>query len=476
MGFKEDFQREMRNVKSDVAAEVEKQWVIEFEGHTIKVINRMLEEIVLVDETVIAEKKRKSIWSHIMPYSTLVGTFESLAGKKHKVHVKLGGMMKLNCTVKVDGQKLLAESVKLEFLPWKNKQPIVSYIESQIDENGYLTNDELPDDAYLYDDHHPRLAPGLADQLVSEPVLPMYIKKLVKLFAAQVENPSDQTRRATYEKIQEEMVISYFQEFLAYYLEANVDRERAQREAIWLLEHAAHREVVKFALVILGTTDCEPHVDKLKRIALHGEFTGVALFAIMNGTHNGNEPIFEIAQRVKGWGKLETLNFLEASNEKIRKWFITEGVKNSIRTSHAALLCAEKGKLDIVLHDAQISADIFDGAGLIVSVFAERPDLTFDYEYAGQVFMRYVKHAKEHCHTLEQFSVLVAIQQYMSVDEEQWQERFATNWRPHEREAVLQGIKEISANPKWLETATKTLKEQPAHEQAQSVVKFYTVA
>ena len=471
MGFKEDFQREMRNVKSDVAAEVEKHWVIEFEGHIIEVMNRMLEEVVLVDGEVIAENKRKSIWSHVIPYSTLVGTFVSQAGKKHKVHVKLGGFTKLNCTVKVDGQKLFVDTLKLEFLPWKNKQSIVSYIESQVAGNGCLSNYDLPDDAYLYDENQPRLAPGLA--LVSEPVSMMYTKKLVKLFLAQIETPTDKTRRATYEKIQEEMVISYFQDFLSLYMQEDVDRERAQQEAIWLLENAAHREVVKFALVILGTTECDAYVEKLKCIALHGEFTGVALFAIMNGTRNGNETVFDIAQHVHDWGKLETLNFLEPSNETVRKWFITDGVKNSIRTSHASLICAEKGKLDIALHESQISAEIFDGASLIVSALAKQPDLTADYEYAGQVFMRYLKHAKEHCQTLQHFYVLTVIQEYMDVDEELWKGRYLVNWRPHEQEAVEQGIKEIAANPKWLEIATEIINEQPEHEQAKAIVEFY---
>lgn len=473
MGFKEDFQREMRNIKADVAAEVDKRWLIEYDGHSIEIINQMLEEKLLVDGVVIAENIRKSLWSHVLPYTKLVGTFEGKSGAIHKVQVKLGGYFKFKCTVKINGQKYLTETVKLEFLPWKNKDPIISYIENQIDENGRLSSDDLPDDSYVYDENHPRLAPGLADQLADEPVLLMYVKKVVKLFVEQVENPSDKTRRATYEKVQEEKVISYFQDFLAYYLDKEIDRQKAQQEAIWLLEHGADREVVKFALVILGTTECDAYVERLKKLALHGEFTGVALFAIVNGTQNSNVAVFDVAQRVSKWGKLEALNFLEPTNEEIRQWLLTDGIKNTIRTSQAPLLCAVKGKLDIELHNDVITREVFDGASLLVEAFAVNAPLTSEYEYAGQVFMRYMKHAETHVETLQHFQTLIHIAHYMNVEEELWQNRYAENWRPHEREAVIQSMQRLIEQPKWLELANEILAEQPGDELAQDVLTFY---
>ena len=107
MGLKEELKREMRNVQNDVAKEVEKYWVVDFEGHKIEVMNEMLEEVVKVDGQIIAQNVRKSIWSHILPYSTLKGTFQSKDGKTHKVFVKIGGFIKLNVTIKVDGKALL---------------------------------------------------------------------------------------------------------------------------------------------------------------------------------------------------------------------------------------------------------------------------------------------------------------------------------------------------------------------------------
>lgn len=327
MGFKEEMKREIRNAKNDIAKEVEKQWILEYEGHQIEVRNGMMEEVLKVDGQTIAQNVRKSIWSHLIPFSTMKGTFQSKSGKTHRVYVKIGGFVKLNIKVKVDGKQLLHEAMKLQFLPWANKVYIVPLLEEQYEQNQQVITKDLPDDDFLYDEHHPKFAPGFADQLHQEAVTPFYTKKLIKLFLEQVTNPNEQTRKSTYEKIKDEKVISYFHEFLERFSEAEKDEDRVKEEAIWLLEHAAHREVVKFALLVLGTVKCEEYKERLKVIALHEEFTGVALFAITNGTTNSNEIVWYIAKNVSDWGKLEALNFLDASNEDIRQWILLEGLK-----------------------------------------------------------------------------------------------------------------------------------------------------
>lgn len=476
MGFKEEIKREIRNVQNDVAKEVEKYWVLDFEGHKIEVINEMLEEVVKVDGQIIAQNVRKSIWSHIVPFSTLKGTFQSNDGKTHKVFVKMGGLLKLKITVKVDGKELLHDAMTLQFLPWSNKEYIVPFIEQQFNLNQQLTTKDLPDDEFLYDEHHPKLAPGFADQLFMEPVTPFYTKKLIKLFLEQIANPNDQTRKATYEKIKDEKVISYFYEFLELFYEAEKDETLVKEEAIWLLEHAAHREVVKFALIVLGTGNCEELTERLKVIALHEEFTGVALFALTNGTTNSNKAVWHIAKNVAGWGKLEALNFLDASNEEIRQWVLLEGMKDTVPGSASARMCAEKGKLDIELHEATITEKVFDGAGTIILALLDdgSNQMMDDYEYAGQVLMRYTYHAKTHCKTMVQFYILTEIHEYLQVDEETWEDRFSTNWKPHEKRAVQDNIEQIAKNPIWLQQAMDTL-ENVADEDdyALSVALFY---
>lgn len=478
MGFKEEFKREMRNVKNDAAKEVDKYWSIDFKGHKIEIYNQMLEETLKVDGHIIASHTRKSIWSHLTPYSTLTGTFRDENGKSHKVQVKIGGFVRLNITVKVDRQIILREAVVLEFLPWTNKELIVPYIERQIKVHQNIIMTDLPDDVYVFDENHPKLAPGLEDQLVTEGVTPFYTKKLLKLFMEQKENPTIKTRKATYEKIKDEKVISYFHELVDLFKQEEKDEQRVQEEAIWLLEHAAHREVVKFAITILGCTNCENMKERIQMLALHEEFTGVALFALKNGTSNANDAIWQITKTVSGWGKIEALNFLEPDSDEIRLWFLTDGIKNNVMNYHSYLICADKGKLDIMLHEPIISKQIFIGAGeIILGLLSEMAYQAIDeYEYAGQVLMRYTYHAKTHCSELEHFYILTCIVEYLNGDDETWKERYATNWKPHERRAVQENIEEIAKDPIRVQQTLATLHfVNKEHTQALAVAQYFKV-
>ncbi len=254
------------------------------------------------------------------------------------------------------------------------------------------------------------------------------------------------------------------------------DEERVQQEALWLLEHAAHREVVKFALVIFGCTNCEAYKERLQAIAFHEEFTGVALFALKNGTRNANDFIWQLAKTVKGWGNIEAVNFLQPETEEIRHWFLSEGTKNDILNSYSSVACAEKGRLDVALHEPEISTELFTGASEIIEgLLSEDGHMPIDeYEYAGQVLMRYTYHAKTHCREPKDFYILTRIADYLKVDEEAWDERYESNWKSYERRDAEEAIQKIAADPKWLQWALEVLHSEAAdHIHALAIAKFY---
>ncbi|MER2000239.1 MAG: hypothetical protein ABS882_10710, partial [Lysinibacillus sp.] len=430
--------------KADVSKAVERVWTVDYNGQTIEIHNGMMQEKVVVDGVVIDETIRKSIWSHLVPYSTLKGSFTGVDGKQHRLHVKLGGFIKLHVTLKVDGEKIFYTTMDFVMNPWDNKEQIVAYIEKQA-KSGYVS-EELPDDVLLYDEHHPRKAAGEADQHDADYILPTYTKKLVQLFMAQCEDPTDKKRKATYEKIVDERVVSYFQELLEVMAQTEYEEEKVQREALWLLEHATHREVVKFAITMLGFTKCEAYKEKLQTIALHEEFTGVVLFALRNGATGANDFAFQLAKKLKGWGRVAALDFLEGNTQEVKTWLLTEGYKTTVAPSFVAMLCIEKGKLDVALHEKEISSQLFEGASGLITIMLNYSYERFDmYEYAGQVLMRFTQHAKTHAKTLQHLDTLIHITVYMDRDETEWQELYGFGWKPHERNAVHTAITEIFA-------------------------------
>ncbi|WHT48158.1 hypothetical protein QNH10_19380 [Sporosarcina thermotolerans] len=287
-------------------------------------------------------------------------------GKKHKVSVKLGGYVQLNCIVKIDNKKILDDSLKLEFLPWDHKEKIVPFIQQQVQEHNKIIDERLPDEEYLYDENQPRLAAGLADNFADGIPTPFYVKKLLKLFEEQLSNPTIKTRKATYEKIIFDTIASYGDEFIVQFRQAQLDENLVQEEAIWLLNHAAHREVVKFAITILGCTNCEKYKELLYTLGLHEEFTSYVIFAMKNGTIRANDQIWQLAQSVRGWGKINAVEQLDATTPEIKHWLLTKGCENNIGNEYLAYTCAVKGELDVALYEETISKELYDGAGLII--------------------------------------------------------------------------------------------------------------
>lgn len=402
MGFKDDFKREMRNVVKDVAKEVHKTWKIDYKGHSIEIINEIKEEQLIIDGVTVDVKKRKYLLSHLIPYSRLSGSLELQDGTKHKVSVKLGGYVHFNCTVKVDREKILDDSLKLDFLPWDHKEKIVPFIQQQIQAHNKIIDDCLPDEVYLYDENHPRLVPGLADNFEVDIPTPFYVKKLLKLFEEQLNDPTIKTRKATYEKIISDNIASYSGEFIEQIQQSQWNESLVQQEALWLLEHAAHREVVKFAITVLGFTNCEKYKELLFTLGLHEEFTTYVIFSLKNGTIQANDQVWRLAQVLNGWGKISAVEQLEAPTPEIKDWLLKEGCENSVSNEILAYPCAVKGELDIALYEEMISKELYGGAALLIQALLDEsaPQGIEEYPYASAVLSRFIYHAGMHCEKL----------------------------------------------------------------------------
>jgi hypothetical protein len=474
MGFKDDLKREMRNIKKDVEKEVHKTWEMDYKGHRIEVINQMKEELLIIDGVTVDRNKRKSLLSHIIPYSKLSGILDLQDGTKHVVSVKLGGYVRLNCIVKIDNETVLDDSLKLDFLPWDNKEKIVPFIQQQIQTHNKIVDDHLPDEEYLYDENHPRLAAGMFDNVADDIPTPFYVKKLLKLFEEQLIHPSIKTRKGTYEKIIFDNMANYIDEFIERFQQAQFDESRVQQEALWLLEHAAHREVVKFSITVLGCTDCEKYKKLLFALGMHEEFTPYVLFALKNGTMRANNQVWQLAQSVHGWGKIAAVEQLEATTPEIKQWLLTKGCRNIIMDEYLAYSCAVKGELDVALYEETISKELYDGAGLIIqALLNERaPESIEDYPYASAVLSRFVYHASTHCKTLEDFYPLMKINEFLNADSEVWEERFNDQWKQHEYASIQQSIKPFINDPKWPQLVMDAL-QQENNMKALEIALFY---
>ena len=475
MAFSDEFKHEMKNIMKDVEREVDKKWEIEYKGHRIEVINQLKEEKLLIDGVLVDRHKRKYFLSHLIPYIKLSGKLVLQDGIKHKVSVKIGGYMGFHCTVKVDNEIILDESTKLQFLPWEHKERIVPFIEQQIHNEQKIVEATLPDDSYLYNQSELRLAPGLADLLANDYPVPFHAKKLVKCFEEQVQNPNLKTRKLTYEKIIYDSISCYRDEIIERLQQSELDKSLIQDEALWLLEHAAHRDVVKFALLALGYTNCEELKEKIYTIGLHEEFTFYAVFSLKKGTSGANKQIWRLAQSVQGWGKIAAVKQLEAPTEEIKHWLLTEGPKNNVMYDYLAYPCAVNGELDLALHEEIISKELYDGAGLIILGLLSRatdPNIE-EYPYAGEVLARFVYHAQKHCKTMDDFYPLMKISEFLDEVEENEEEDVSFNGYQFIH-SIREMLKPIINNPNWPKLAVESLKHDYNHK-AREVAHFYDI-
>ncbi|GAB6991003.1 hypothetical protein [Paenibacillus pini] len=457
MGFKDELKREVRNAVKDVEKEAHQTWKIDYKGHGIEITHQLKEEHLIIDGITVDMNKRKTVFSHIMPYSKLSGTLDLGDGVMHKIFVKLGGYIRFNCIVKIDNDTVLDHSLKLDFLPWNHKDKIVPFIQQQIETHSKIVDDHLPDDEYVYDENHPRMAAGLSDLIVDDIPTPFYVKKLLKLFKKQLNHPTNRTRKATYGEIITDHIASYRDDFIERFQQAEWDEALVQQEALWLLEHSAHREVVKFSIIVLGCTNCEQYKELLYTLGMHEEFTSYVTFALKNGTKEANQHIWQLAQSVHGWGKIAAIEQLEATTPEIKRWLLTMGCENNIPSEYVAYICAIKGELAIALYEETISKELYDGIGLIIQTLLNgdvEHDIE-DYLFENAVLFRFVNHARIHCITLEDIYPLMIISEYVN-DEEIWEEKLEDEWKQQERASIQQAIQPYINDPKWSKLTTLT--------------------
>lgn len=396
MGFKETFKKEMENATKDIDLSVTKTWEVSYQGHLIQVKNTLKEESLFIDEVEVAKNTRKSLWSHIIPVSKLTAMLTLQTGETKKVEVKFSGLTQLHIQIKVGREVVLKEKMKIEIIaPWEQKTAIVPWIIHQVEEHGRIVDENLPDKEYLLLEDVEDVEPGYRDLLGYEAHTPMYVGNLVKLLQKQVENPTNETRKSTYEKVLDEHVMEFGGELVNQLKESEIDMNALHEEANWFLNHAAHREVVKFALLLIGTTNKTEDEQFLKKIALHEEFTRYAIFPL----YHRQELLWELAEKLKGWGKVTLMHELIPLTKERKSWFLKQSWNEKIKRQAVAIACAEKSEMDVILYEAEISKEQLEEISKLLVTLLEPNDegyLMDQYEYEENVLKHYVRHAKKH--------------------------------------------------------------------------------
>ncbi len=161
-------------------------------------------------------------------------------------------------------------------------------------------------------------------------------------------------------------------------LEELTDDDAAQNVfefALNILCYGNEREMVKYALEILEGYDLPGTVrDMVRTVALSDEFTLYALYIMVNWD-DSNDEIFDIAQRVHGWGRIHCVVALEPDTDEIRAWLLHEGWHNTITASYCAKECFEKsGAADMLRMGHLTDEEFADISSLLLVLIDEGPE------------------------------------------------------------------------------------------------------
>lgn len=132
--------------------------------------------------------------------------------------------------------------------------------------------------------------------------------------------------------------------------------------AVNVILHSDDRECVKIGLSLLELFDMDGNEELkgvIRTLGLSDEFTIFAAF-VMLCWENGNDEVYRLARKVRGWGRIHAIERMEPETEEIRKWLLTEGVHNAVMPAYSALTCWRKSDAEKVLKEGP-SREAFTG-------------------------------------------------------------------------------------------------------------------
>ncbi|MFT5356080.1 MAG: hypothetical protein ACI9KE_003303 [Polyangiales bacterium] len=176
-----------------------------------------------------------------------------------------------------------------------------------------------------------------------------------------------------------------------------LDPDRLASIARVFAREAPQRDAVKLGIVLFALFNDERSEDSelLQTLGRHEEFTRFVGGA-MEGRGAGERALFELAQEVHGWGRIDLVERLASTEDpEIRRWMLRHGHENNINHGYSALTCAETGGLLAALKTFQVELDVLRAAQKILSSLLDGlPFPGFEAYKDGEDALRlFVRHA-----------------------------------------------------------------------------------
>ena len=177
----------------------------------------------------------------------------------------------------------------------------------------------------------------------------------------------------------------------------NLSPEKLGQFAMTLLQQSPDVESVKFGLTILEMLEQEPSPELkelLLTLAACEELSLFCLFAL-GSYDDANEVYFDLAQKLKGWGRIHAISMMKATREEIRDWLLQEGWNNNIMPEYSAMTIIKRTKLADLLPEAD--EEMVNQAGRLIGFSLQEEPVAGlgKYKRAGELLQGYLQKASQ---------------------------------------------------------------------------------
>lgn len=239
----------------------------------------------------------------------------------------------------------------------------------------------------------------------------------------------------------------------------DLNPDRFHELAIFLVQNAPDREVVKLAISMLGVLVGCDESETLLTIGRHEEFTLFAAVALASTVEPPEPALWTLARRVRGWGRIHAVERLaETGDPEIRGWLLREGFHNEIMDEYLAHTCAMAGDLAGALEADIVDDALLEGAAAMLGAMlnggpAEDIEDYVDAPRAAEAYLRHLVRRPEHRNlSLRHLLVAEQLREFIGPvgdeleDDETLRE---LGWELDIRARVLDMCATVVARPEW---------------------------
>ena len=285
---------------------------------------------------------------------------------------------------------------------------------------------KLPDDFVAeektYKENELRFAPGALEGIfghhMSDEVKECDFAQIIKDYLSM--KPEEALQIFEQEQVKNYKVASIRQSLQnsIYEHREDYDAEKLAGLAVCFTEYGTKTETVKLGLSLLALFHVADKPSICEMIATLGyceEFTDYVIMNSRNWAEDRQQELyFELAKKLKGWGKINAVEMMQADTEEKKKWLLCHGCKNDVMYAYLGYECAMKCDLYERLQKGNFSDEEFQGASDIMSgLLDEGPcEGMSALEHPIELTLLYLEECKKHNWDAEQVALLTDIATY----------------------------------------------------------------